>query len=273
MKNFQYETMKHKCETLIINNMERNMRKATSYEQEIKILKDIEMMMKYEDISAKYGISKSTISRIKSKHNPELQKSRLLEKQIKELSGKQKIAITKSIIKNGELVFENMLSTLNIIIYGVEKLYNIAERAEDRLDKMQTGLEKLLKDVNKNITFPIDNKGKQKEKDDLIKKIYTVLGQITQFYAVNKILIDAVNGLKGHAETYTKLNLEANAIHGLIEFFNTLFEGLNLLNDEQYEKYRDFIISNSELGKQLFSTFDKEVENPSTSYHPQSRKR
>ena len=234
-------------------------KKINKIQFERNVLKAINQRIPYVQISKKFGISKSTISRIKARNDPEVKKARKLKRQEKEFSQKQKIAISRSMIKNGELIVQNLVRSLNVIVFGVEKLYGIVEDAENRLNVMQSDLEKLVKQIDGNMSFSTNKKGKQPERDAIIKKIYTVLGQLSQFYAINKILIDGVNGMRQHVETYTKLRIEEQAISGLKEFFDAMFEGFNLLDDESYVRVRDFIISRSELGRQLFKSFDTEV--------------
>jgi len=234
-------------------------KKSTTEIEEQQILKDIENLVPYEEIARKFGISKSTVSRIKSKHDPEVQKAGLLKKQKKFINQKQQAAVTRAVIKRGDLIIDNLLDSLKVILYNVSKLHQIAEKSENRLDDMCDNLSKLAEAVNNKFDFPIDKNGNQPEKDSLIKKIYSTLGLVSSYYPTNKILIDSVNSMKSQVETYHKLNLDLDAVKSLKEFLDVFFEGMNLLSDENYVLLRDFMISKSEVAEQLFSSFDSEV--------------
>ena len=227
--------------------------------REKKIMIEVRKGTPYLKISEKFGVAVSTVSRIKARNDPEFAENARIAREKKELLKYKLAATTRTMIRSGELLVDNMLHTMNIIVYGVDKLHGGVENAEKRIDTMQSDLSSLVKQLDEKINFPVNDKGKQPERDAIIKKIYTVLDQLSQFYPTNKILIDGVNGMRQHVETYTKLRIEEHAVRGLKNFFDVFFEGLNLLDDDNYTKFRDFLCTNSELSKQLFSSFDKEV--------------
>ncbi len=215
----------------------------------------------YRQIQRTYNVSISTISRIKKEKSKFFSVKSKPRKPITKRTRKKigDAVVTANLIKKSDLIVNNILDVGKAIIYGAEKVVDIAENSKERITTIVAELEKLNTAVEKHIKFQ-DGKTGVTQRNDLAKEIYKVIGLVSSYYSSNKLVIDAVKELRGNAETYVKLKIEADVISSLNTFTNSIFEGAELLSDKEYIKFRDYVIENSELGKQLFKKYDETIQ-------------
>ena len=214
----------------------------------------------YRQLQRIYNVSLSTIARIKKEKGKFFSVKPRPRKPITRRTRKKigNAVVTANFIKQSDLIINNILDVGKSIIYGAEKVVDIAENSKKRVNDIVAELEKLNKAVEKHIKFQ-DGKTGVTERKELVKEIYKVIGLVSSYYSSNKLVIDAVKELRGNAEAYAKLKIEADIISSLNTFTNSIFDGADLLSDEEYIKFRDCVIENSELGKQLFKKYDKTI--------------
>ncbi len=226
--------------------------KKISKEVRDKIIEEINLQVPYRTIAKKYGVSKTSVVRIKDEYDPGNIHKKLQREKLVLYNKMKSAAKTKAIIKRGDLLAENMINVGKIIIYGAEKLIEIVENSEKRVTSMLKDLKEL-----RNYVSNCKELDPETEKAPLIAEIEKTISLAGNYYATNKILIEAVKELKNHTKTYAELEVEAKAIKQINEFTNAIFNGLNLIDDENYIKFRDYVIEQSELARQFFMTYDE----------------
>lgn len=237
-------------------------KKLTEKQREVrdkKILEAISNHVKYAIISKKFGISKSTITDIKKKYDPVLKEKARLAKVERVMTGHQEAAITQHMIKSGELIVDNMVNTLKAIVYNVDKLYGVVEESRAEIKGMEENLQNVCDAVDSKIYFPMDENGKEPEREKLLNQIYKLLNQLGNLYPMFRIIIDGTDGIRKQVDTYTKLKIEEHAVRGIMEFFKAFFIGMNLLSDNEYTKLRDYMVENSSMARRSFKHWDNEI--------------
>lgn len=237
--------------------------KHLSEEQKEEIYTEIIRGVSYRRIAKNHRISISTVTRVKKEKAsflaPKPKKTRKMSN-----ATKNKISnavATNNILKKSDIIIGNILDVGKAIVKGAEKLDDIADNSQQRVD----GLLEILKEVNEKLDVGLEvnenDRACVKRKEDLMKRVDKTLRLVGSYYSANKLVIEAIRELRAHAETYVKIKMGADAIESLDTFVNAIFSGMESLSDEEYLRFRDHVVENSELGKHILSKYDPTIQN------------
>jgi transposase-like protein len=229
-----------------------------------KIYDDILHGASFRSAARKHKVSVATVSKIKKEFEdnspvpikPKKRKpvTKRTKKKIKE-----GIAVSK-MVKESDIIIGNILDVGRAIIKGAKKLDDIADNSQQRVDDILKGLTEVREMLEDCIEVKGNDRLGAKSKEDLMKHVYKILGLISSYYSSNKIVIEAIRELRGHAETYLKIKMGADVMQAITNFADAIFEGAEKLSDKEYIKFRDIVIERSELGRQLFSKYDPNLQ-------------
>ncbi len=150
------------------------------------------------------------------------------------------------------------INTLEALQYSVSNLVEINEESKEKSEKIVEELEKLNKTIDKNLKA-LDTDS-VKEKNDLIKDIYKVIGAAGNFYARETVRIKAIAELRGQVELSLKQEAIVKAIENFKELTVTFFNAMNVLSDNEYIKFRNRVIELKPDAKIWFDEFESERE-------------
>lgn len=219
-----------------------------------RIYEDLERGVKYEEIKQKYGIGLATINRIKRKYKTR----EVLEhyrKKDKDKTNKKKqieddvlrVAVASEMVKRSEFFVNGIIDVLNIIKYSVTNLIQINERAEQKTDEYANKLNEIKEILEKS----------QGEADALtLRMINRAMEELTRFVSIQKLRIDAINGIKEQMKMFLDYELTAKMLTEVRALVDDFFVTLNVLSDSEYAKFREAMIKRNFVSKHLFEKFE-----------------
>ena len=225
---------------------------------ENQILEDLKESIPYSEIAAKFNVSKAVITKIKKRADKNLEVNKPSKKTISHRRKIKEKAIQRNIINNSEIIVNGYINTLEALQYSVKNLVEINEESKEKSEKIIEELEKLNKTVDEKLKA--NNTDGVKEKNDLIKDIYKVIGAAGNFYARETVRIKAITELRGQVELSLKQETIVKAIENFKELTVTFFNAMNVLSDTEYIKFRNRVIELKPDSKTWFDEFENERE-------------
>jgi hypothetical protein len=101
-----------------------------------------------------------------------------------------------------------------------------------------------------------------KVKQDLVQRIDSAIFRAGDYYRRDSLRLKAIQELRKQFESFVKLEIVAKGISQVKEVLKTLFEALEILDDNSYRKYRDRAITLNPVTRGLFLEYEAAVEQP-----------
>jgi hypothetical protein len=234
------------------------MSKKISKNTEQQILIELKKGTTYSEIVEKFQVSKGLITKIKNRSDAKLEVKKASKKTISHRRKIQEKAIQRNIINNSELIVNGYVNSLEALQYSVKNLVEINEESKEKSEKIVEELEKLNQTIDEKLKA--NNIDDVKEKNDLIKDIYKVIGAAGNFYARETVRIKAITELRGQVELSLKQETIVKAIENFKELTVTFFNAMNVLSDNEYIKFRNRVIELKQDAKSWFDEFETERE-------------
>lgn len=234
------------------------MSKKISKNTEQQILIELKKGTSYSEIVEKFQVSKGLITKIKNRSDAKLEVNKPSKKTINHRRKIQEKAIQNNIINKSEIIVNGYINTLEALQYSVKNLVEINEESKEKSEKIVEELEKLNQTVDEKLKA--NNTDDVKEKNDLIKNIYKVIGAAGNFYARETVRIKAITELRGQVELSLKQETIVKTIENFKELTNTIFNAMNVLSDYEYIKLKNRVVELKSDAQAWFDEFETERE-------------
>lgn len=227
-----------------------------------KVITDLRNGISYSVIQERYGIKgKATINRIKNKFDTKLEVNKPNGKTIAHRRKLKEAAFSREVVKQSQIMAGGIINVLNGIEYSVKNLEEIQDNNKKKNDEVVEDLKKILSlfddhiyDVRKN------SKGVDVGKMEIIRDLNLAISKVGDFVSRDVVRIKAIAELRNQIASFVELKVVAEELGYVKQFIQTLFKHLQVMTDEQYIEYRNKVISEFELAKPYFDSYEKEVD-------------
>jgi hypothetical protein len=251
--------------------------KRASIPQE-EIIRDVKLGVPYSQIKEKYGLnSTSIITRLMKRFRIEEQKDMLktAKKQheedkpetpasaqkVKPMSQRQRKAIQKGaiafhVLNKAEIITDRFIDVFKGMKYTISEFIDVNEGMKEYQVEIPIHLHKLIDLLKNNQSFD------REEKEQFNLLIYHSLKAISNIYANVDRRIASLRELNNSLEKYGKVFQQLQFMEGINRLMEVFFEGLNMVDDEQYFRIKGFIIGREPFSEQYFNKYETEEEVP-----------
>jgi len=239
-----------------------------SDETQQAIIKDLEDGLSYAEITKKYGLkSKSIITRIKREHLSYIKQSSPANlrtsdnpKTRKKMLEIQNVAFVQEVQRKSDIIVGNIIDVLEGLKYSAQNLIEINEHARAEIEQINSKLANIIANLEE-----IKNGADEETKNNINTVLIaarTTLSNISNYYQRQKIRIDAINSLKEQFKVFFDYEIMAKTMMGVKQLIKDIFETLNIINDNEYVKFRDELIRRNPATQGLFEQYEADMDRP-----------
>jgi negative regulator of replication initiation len=163
-------------------------------------------------------------------------------------------AVANRYWQDADLIIGKHIDVLNGIIWGIGYLKNITEKQEQRSESVINFLEAIYETVSDDLkTF---TKEDEKEKNKLIHNIYLALNKSSQFIAGQNLMVSAIDKLRQYLSFYNEREVEIKAMQEIKNMLEAFFQGVQVLDRENYKKFKERVNELSEFSRKFFAQYE-----------------
>lgn len=227
---------------------------------ELEVLKDYNTN-KYtlRALAQKHECTLSKIQRIIDKHkikkviNQAVAKK--VEKHKNQQAGKLLTQETENAIKNRSVeLVENYLNVLQTINHAVSESIQINDQAKALSESVPEQLKELIQYLESGINEQLFED--EKEANLARQNIYKTISNISDFYSKMDIRIKSLTELGRWVDRFVKYEEERVIVRTLTDIVETFFKGLNILDEENYQKVKRYVIEKNPGTANYFNQYE-----------------
>jgi len=165
----------------------------------------------------------------------------------------QKTAKQNRIIKKSEILVDGMLNILKGFEYMILNLENIQERHEREYPELVKELRKLNSKLKQVITEEIIEEESIKK---LLEKITKTTEKAGDIFYHSDIRIRAISSLRKQFESFYRIKADAEVLKNIGKIIDAFIEGCEVLEDEDYFRYKEKVISKNDSTVGWFQKYE-----------------
>jgi len=227
---------------------------------ELEVIKDYNTgKYSMQSLANKHNCTKSKIQRIISKHSLKRTIDKAVAKKVEkhknQQAGKLLKEETEKEIKNrsAELV-ENYLNVLQTINTAVKESLQINQQAKELSESVPEQLKDLIQYLESGINEQLFDD--EKEANQARQAIFKTISNISDFYSKMDIRIKSLSELGRWVDRFVKYEEDRIIVKTMTDITEAFFQGLNILDEENYQKLKRYIIEKNPGTANYFNQYE-----------------
>jgi len=202
-----------------------------------------------QEVADKYKLSKSKVNRIIKKRGihrgqiPDNTTTTFLEKDTKE-----------KLQKHSTLIVDSYISVIESIKFAIVETTEINAEAKRLVVEMPQKLEQLIESIDKSTQSGLFKNPEEAQK--MKYAIYKEIAGFNDFFNKMSIRLKSLNELGNWIDRFTKYEEEKIAISQVRDMLEIFFQAFNILDEENYQKIKEFIIAKSPSTAEYFNQYE-----------------
>jgi hypothetical protein len=164
----------------------------------------------------------------------------------------QKGAITFHIFNKADIITDGYIDVFEGIKYAISEFIDINEEMKEDPVEIPMQLHKIIDTLKGNQTLDTE------EKEQFKLLLYQTLKVITNTFSNVDRRIASLRELNNSLEKYSKLFQQLQFIEGINRLMDVFFEGLDIVEDEQYFRIKAYILNKEPFAEKYFNQYETE---------------
>jgi hypothetical protein len=211
----------------------------------------------YREIMKKFPALKSTsmIARIKkvfiSGEKPKLKKLSDTTKRKIQTAATERKALEKS-----DLIVNRYISVIDAFSYSITNLDEIQRLHKSETEKIFILLNEIIKRMDE---FSAKSEMDAEDTLSIRTSLLEAANKVADIHKNSLLRIKAIDSLRGQMDSFLKFKIQIEGIEQINNLIKAFFKGTEVLNDEQYFRFKEAVIDYDKFARVFFDRWDAGV--------------